>query len=86
MNLARQKISYCSNMLGSLCLSYGRKFSDMTEHIWLAYRQIRPSKVNFVFRHVADMGWMDAQAGKLLRYRKNIGANHIKISLDIKVS
>ena len=39
----------------------------------------------FVFGHVADEGWMDAQAGELLRYRNNIGANHIKIFTDIKV-
>ena len=40
----------------------------------------------FVFGHVADEGWMDAQAGELLRYRNNIGANHIKIFTDIKVN
>ena len=39
----------------------------------------------FVFGHVADEGWMDAQAGELLRYRNNIGVNHIKIFTDIKV-
>ena len=41
---------------------------------------------SFVFGHVADEGWMDAQAGDLLRYRKNIGAEHIEIFTDIKVS
>ena len=40
----------------------------------------------FIFGHVADEGWMDAQAGELLRYRKNIGAEQIKIFTDIKVS
>ena len=40
----------------------------------------------FVFGHVADEGWMDAQAGELLRYRNNIGAEHIKIFTDIKVN
>ena len=39
----------------------------------------------FIFGHVADEGWMDAQAGQLLRYRKCIGAENIKIFADIKV-
>ncbi len=39
----------------------------------------------FVFGHVADEGWMNAQAGDLLRYRKNIGAEHVSIFSDIKV-
>ena len=39
---------------------------------------------SFVFSHVADEGWMDAQAGELLRYRKQINAEHIKIYTDIK--
>ena len=38
----------------------------------------------FVYGHVADEGWMDAQAGELLRYRKNINAEHISIFTDIK--
>ncbi|MEM7660104.1 MAG: BtpA/SgcQ family protein [Bacteroidota bacterium] len=38
----------------------------------------------FVFGHVADEGWMDAQAGELLRYRSQIGADHIPIFTDIK--
>jgi membrane complex biogenesis BtpA family protein len=38
----------------------------------------------FVFGHVADEGWMDACAGPLLRYRKQIGAEHVKIVCDIK--
>lgn len=38
----------------------------------------------FVFGHVADEGWMDASAGELLRYRKQIGAEHIRIITDIK--
>lgn len=38
----------------------------------------------FVFAHVADEGWIDAQAGELLRYRKLIGAEHIPIFTDIK--
>ena len=39
----------------------------------------------FVFGHVADEGWMDAQTAELLRYRINIGGNHIKIFMDVKV-
>lgn len=38
----------------------------------------------FVFSHIADEGQMDAQAGELLRYRKQIGAERIKIVTDIK--
>jgi membrane complex biogenesis BtpA family protein len=39
---------------------------------------------SFVFGHLADEGWMDAQAGPLLRYREQIGAQAIKIVADIK--
>lgn len=38
----------------------------------------------FVFGHLADEGYMDAQAGDLLRYRKNIGADTVKIYADVK--
>lgn len=38
----------------------------------------------FVFGHVSDEGYIDAQAGKLLRYRKQIGADHIQVWTDIK--
>ncbi len=38
----------------------------------------------FVFGHLADEGWMDADAGPLLRYRKNIGAEGMLILTDIK--
>lgn len=38
----------------------------------------------FVFGHVADEGWLQAQAGPLLRYRRQIGAEHIRILTDIK--
>ena len=38
----------------------------------------------FVFGHLADEGWMDSDAGELLRYRKQIGAGHIQIFTDIK--
>jgi uncharacterized protein len=40
---------------------------------------------NFVFSHVADEGLLaKAEAGELLRYRKSIGAEHIKVFCDIK--
>ena len=40
---------------------------------------------NFVFAHVADEGLLaQAEAGGLLRYRKAIGAEHIKVFCDIK--
>lgn len=38
----------------------------------------------FVFGHVADEGWMDACAGPLLRYRRQIGAQHIAVWADVK--
>jgi len=38
----------------------------------------------FVFGHLADEGWMNSDAGELLRFRKQIGAEHIKIFTDIK--
>lgn len=38
----------------------------------------------FVFGHIGDEGYMDAQAGELLRYRKQIGADDIAIWSDIK--
>lgn len=38
----------------------------------------------FVFGHLADEGWMDSDAGPLLRFRKQIGAEHIAIFADIK--
>ncbi len=38
----------------------------------------------FVFGHVADEGYVDACAGDLLRYRKNMDADHIAIFTDIK--
>jgi len=38
----------------------------------------------FVYGHLADEGWMDADAGELLRYRRNIGAESIAIFTDIK--
>jgi membrane complex biogenesis BtpA family protein len=38
----------------------------------------------FVFAHVADEGIINAQAGELLRYRKQIDASNIAIFTDIK--
>ncbi|XP_022077117.2 uncharacterized protein F13E9.13, mitochondrial isoform X1 [Acanthochromis polyacanthus] len=38
----------------------------------------------FVFSHVADEGILNACAGDLLRYRKQIGAEHVQIFTDIK--
>lgn len=38
----------------------------------------------FVFGHVADEGYIDSCAGELLRYRKTIGAEDVKVFTDIK--
>lgn len=38
----------------------------------------------FVFGHLADEGYMDACAGDLLRYRRQIGADHVAVLADIK--
>ncbi len=38
----------------------------------------------FVFGHMADEGLLQSDAGELLRYRKQIGADHIQIFTDIK--
>ncbi len=38
----------------------------------------------FVFAHVADEGIIESDAGEILRYRKQIGADKIKIFIDIK--
>lgn len=38
----------------------------------------------FVFGHLADEGWMNSDAAELLRYRKNIGAEHLAVFTDIK--
>lgn len=38
----------------------------------------------FVFAHVADEGLIEASAGKLLRYRRAIGADHIRVFADVK--
>jgi hypothetical protein len=38
----------------------------------------------FVFGHLADEGLMESDAGELLRYRKQIVAEHVKIFTDMK--
>lgn len=38
----------------------------------------------FVFGHVADEGYTDANAGLILRYRKSIQADDILVFTDIK--
>ena len=38
----------------------------------------------FVFAHVADEGIFNSDAGELLRYRKQIGADNISVFTDIK--
>jgi membrane complex biogenesis BtpA family protein len=38
----------------------------------------------FVFAHVADEGVIQACAGPLLRYRRSIGAGHVRVFADIK--
>jgi membrane complex biogenesis BtpA family protein len=38
----------------------------------------------FVFAHIADEGLIEASAGALLRYRRAIGADHIRVFADVK--
>ncbi|KAL7719993.1 Uncharacterized protein QTN25_002523 [Entamoeba marina] len=38
----------------------------------------------FVFGHIADEGYIDSNAGELLRYRKAIGAEDVMVFTDIK--
>jgi len=38
----------------------------------------------FVFAHVADEGLIESSAGSLLRYRRAISADHIRVFADIK--
>lgn len=38
----------------------------------------------FVFAHIADEGMIESSAGTLLRYRKAIGADRVRIFADIK--
>lgn len=39
---------------------------------------------SFAFAHVADEGWIESSAAKLLRYRKMIGANRVQVWADVK--
>ena len=38
----------------------------------------------FVFAHIADEGFIESSAGALLRYRRAIGADHVRVFADIK--
>lgn len=38
----------------------------------------------FVFGHLADEGWIQSDAGELLRYRRNIGGDNIRVLADIR--
>jgi len=38
----------------------------------------------FVFAHVADEGLLEASAGELLRYRRAIGAEEVRVFADVK--
>jgi uncharacterized protein len=38
----------------------------------------------FVFAHVADEGLIEAEAGPLLRYRRQIGAEGVRVFADVK--
>jgi membrane complex biogenesis BtpA family protein len=38
----------------------------------------------FVFAHVADEGLIEASSGDLLRYRRAIGAEHVRVFADVK--
>ncbi len=38
----------------------------------------------FVFAHVADEGLIESSAGAMLRYRRAIGASHIRVFADVK--
>jgi hypothetical protein len=38
----------------------------------------------FVFAHVADEGLIESDAGELLRYRRAIGADEVRIFVDVK--
>ncbi|MGH9871784.1 MAG: BtpA/SgcQ family protein [Pyrinomonadaceae bacterium] len=38
----------------------------------------------YLFAHIADEGLIEASAGELLRYRRAIGADHIRVFADVK--
>ena len=51
---------------------------------WL-WRAVRASCLEgFVFAHVADEGIIESSAGSLLRYRRAIGADRIRVFADVK--
>jgi len=39
---------------------------------------------NYSYAHIADEGYMQSCAGELLRYRKNINAEHVAVFTDVK--
>uniref|UniRef100_A0A8C6JXM0 Uncharacterized protein n=1 Tax=Melopsittacus undulatus TaxID=13146 RepID=A0A8C6JXM0_MELUD len=59
-------------------LSRGRSLQEC----WSCLDFIRAE--GFVFSHVADEGIINACAGNLLRYRKQVGAENIQVFADIK--
>ena len=38
----------------------------------------------YVFAHIADEGWIESSAAELLRYRKQIGAERVRVWADVK--
>jgi membrane complex biogenesis BtpA family protein len=38
----------------------------------------------YVFAHIADEGWIESSAAKLLRYRKQLGADKVGVWTDVK--
>ncbi|HYJ47395.1 MAG TPA: BtpA/SgcQ family protein [Pyrinomonadaceae bacterium] len=38
----------------------------------------------FVFAHIADEGWIESSAAELLRYRKQLGAENVRVWTDVK--
>jgi membrane complex biogenesis BtpA family protein len=38
----------------------------------------------YVFAHIADEGWIESSAAQLLRYRKQIGAENVRVWTDVK--
>ena len=40
--------------------------------------------LDFIFSHIGDEGLLNYCAAELLRYRKYIGAEHIRVFTDIK--
>jgi membrane complex biogenesis BtpA family protein len=38
----------------------------------------------YVFAHIADEGWIESSAAELLRYRKQLGAENVRVWTDVK--